>query len=430
MMTDMPDRTIPPPIHDAVEFDFVLPAIRRERLGNGLPLYWLNAGVQDVVEVDFIFPAGIWYEQKPAVAHAVAGLLKNGTSKRSAHALHEALEFYGASLKVQAGNDFATLTLHTLTRHLPQLLPVVHEIITDAVFPEEELIIYRQNALQRLLVSLRQCEFVANQRIDALLFGAAHPYGRFTEKETIEALQREDLLAFYRSHYTLSRMQLFMAGNVGEKEVQCLDEIFGKTALPAATAAEPSFTPQPADERTERILNDPNGVQGAIRIGRLFPGRRHPDFAPMVVLNTLFGGYFGSRLMSNIREEKGYTYGIYSSLAPYLHGGSIIVHTEAGRDVTEDAVKEIYREMDILRREAVPEEELLLVKNYLLGNLLGDLDGPFSILQRWRTLILNGFTEADFNNNVNVYKTITAKELLQLAEKYFDRDQFYEVVVI
>jgi predicted Zn-dependent peptidase len=150
----------------------------------------------------------------------------------------------------------------------------------------------------------------------------------------------------------------------------------------------------------------------------------------MVVLNTLFGGYFGSRLMSNIREEKGFTYGIYSSLSPEINGGSFIIHTETGRAVVDEAIKEIYHEMDVLCNEAASEEELLLVKNYLLGGLLGDLDGPFSILQRWRTLILNGFDEDYFNNNINIYKTVTAKELQLLAQKYFDRNTFFEVVVI
>jgi predicted Zn-dependent peptidase len=150
----------------------------------------------------------------------------------------------------------------------------------------------------------------------------------------------------------------------------------------------------------------------------------------MVVLNTLFGGYFGSRLMSNIREEKGFTYGIYSSLSPYMQGGSLIIHTEVGREVIEPAVKEIYNEMDLLRREPADAEELLLVKNYLLGNLLGDLDGPFQIIQRWRTLILNGLTIDHFNKNINIYKNVSAAELQHLAQKYYNFDDFYEVVVI
>jgi zinc protease len=424
------DRSIAPQIHDAIEFDYVLPPITRQELSNGIPLYWLNAGVQDVAEVDWVFPAGLWYEQKPAVAQAVAALLKNGTSKYSAHNINEALEFYGATLKVNPGNDNSTVTLYALTKHLPRLLPMVHEILTDAIFPEAELAIYQQNAVQRLLINLRECEFVANQRIDALLFGEFHPYGRYTKKEKIEALQREDLLNFYNVAYNLANVKIFMAGNVGQAEVNLIEEVFGKAKQVKADLHSETFSAPAPSEQTHRVTNDPNGVQGAIRIGSLFPNRHHPDFAPMVVLNTLFGGYFGSRLMSNIREDKGYTYGIYSSLAPYINGGSLTIHTEVGRDVIEPAVKEIYHEMELLRNEAASEEELLLVKNYLLGNLLGDLDGPFSILQRWRTLILNGLNENHFRNNINIYKTISPQQLQDLAQRYYVKDNFYEVVVV
>jgi predicted Zn-dependent peptidase len=149
-----------------------------------------------------------------------------------------------------------------------------------------------------------------------------------------------------------------------------------------------------------------------------------------VILNTLFGGYFGSRLMSNIREDKGFTYGIHSALSPERNGGAMVIQTETGRDVAEQAVREIYHEMEQLCEHEAGEEELLLVKNYLLGNILGDLDGPFSILQRWRTLILNGFTIDYFNNNIATYKSITAPELRELARKYYVKNDFYEVVVI
>ena len=424
------DRKIAPAIHDAIEFDYKLPPINTEKLDNGLPLYWLNAGVQDVVQIDWVFPAGLWYEQKPSVAHATAALIKNGTTKHTSEQISEAFEFYGAQLKINAGNDYATVTLYTLTKHLPDLLPIVLDVLTDATFPEHEVEIHKQNAIQRLLVNLRQCEFVANQRIDALLFGEDHPYGRFTKRENIEAIVREDLAGFYSRHYALANARMFMAGKVGATEVNYLNEVFGKISLGASSTDETTFAVPARSERIHKMNNDPNGVQGAIRIGRLFPNRHHPDYTPMVVLNTLFGGYFGSRLMSNIREDKGFTYGIYSSLSPELNGGSLTIHTETGRDVVDQAIKEVYYEMSVLCNEVADDEELLLVKNYLLGGLLGDLDGPFSILQRWRTLILNGFDEAQFNNNIRIYKTITAAELQLLARKYFDVNDFYEVVVI
>ena len=425
-----PDRTQAPAIHDAIEFDYVLPPINKVQLDNGIPLYWLNAGVQDVVEIDWVFPAGLWYEQQPAVAQAVAGLLKNGTTNYTSAQIHEALEFYGAQLKSSAGNDNGTVSLYCLTKHLHHLLPVVLDVLTDAIFPEQEVEIHKHNAIQRLMVHLREPDFVANQKIDALLFGEEHPYGRFTRREKIETLDRLALKTFYTSQYNLAHVTMFMAGKVGEPEVRLLNSIFGQVALTKITLPEMHFGAAPKADAAIKIMNDPDGVQGAIRLGRLFPNRHHPDYTPMVVLNTLFGGYFGSRLMSNIREEKGYTYGIHSVLSHEMHGGSLIIQSETGRDVAEDALKEVRKEMQLLIDEPADDEELLLVKNYLLGNILGDLDGPFSILQRWRTLITNGLTIDYFNSNIQTYKTITPEKLQELAQRYFNGADFFEVIVI
>ena len=183
-------------------------------------------------------------------------------------------------------------------------------------------------------------------------------------------------------------------------------------------------------DKKYRVSNDPNGVQGAIRLLRPFPEKQHPDFTPMIVLNTVFGGYFGSRLMSNIREDKGYTYGIHSYLYNNLHHGGYLITTEAGKDVCEATLEEIYKEMDLLKNEKVSDEELMLVKNYLLGTILGDLDGAFQIIQRWKNLILNGFTEERFNSNISIYKSITADDLQALAQKYLNKEDFYELIVI
>ncbi len=424
------DRSTSPTIHDAIEFDFRLPPINREQLDNGLNVNWLDAGVQDVVRIDWVFPSGLWYEQRAAVAKATAGMLKSGTKKYTAEQIHESLEFYGAQLNVSAGSDFGSITLYTLTKHLSDLLPVVLDIITDSTFPEDELAIYKRNTIQKLMVHLRECEFVANQQIDAALFGDQHPYGRYSRVDSIEALTQSDIVHFHKSQYNLANAQIFMAGKVGRKEFEQINKVFGVVSLAHNEVEKRNFSVETNPQKVQRISNDPNGVQGAIRIARLFPNRHHPDYTPMVVLNGLLGGYFGSRLMSNIREDKGYTYGIYSTLSPDVNGGTMTIQTEVGTAVLENAIKEVYKEMELLCKEAVSEEELLLVKNYLLGGLLGDLDGPFSILRRWRTLILNGFGEEDFRKNVEIYKKITPTALQALAQKYYNREDFHEVVVV
>lgn len=423
------NRSIEPEIQNPIDFDYHLPPINTQLLNNGIPLYWLNAGVQDVVEINWVFSAGVWHETKNATASATASQLKNGTISHTAAEINEALEYFGASLKVNAGNDYTTVSLHSLTKHLPNLLPIIFDLMVQPVFPVHELEIYKQNAIQRLLISLRECEFVANQQIDLALFGATHPYGRFTKKESLEALQSQDLVDFHRTRYQFSEMKIFMAGRFSDVDVQLMNDIFG-TAILAKNLDQQQqiftseFTPQKL-----RIDNDPNGVQAAIRIGRKFVTRNHPDFAALVVLNTVFGGYFGSRLMSNIREEKGFTYGIYSSIGAFANDASLTIHTEVGSHVCEEAITEIYKEMELLCVKPIEEEELLLVKNYLLGNILGDLDGPFSIMQRWRSMILNGFTAERFEENIGIYKNVTPEKLLSLSQQYFNPKDFTQIVV-
>jgi predicted Zn-dependent peptidase len=170
-------------------------------------------------------------------------------------------------------------------------------------------------------------------------------------------------------------------------------------------------------------------VQGSIRIARHFPNRHHPDFAPTQVLNNIFGGFFGSRLMSNIREDKGYTYGIHSYLQNHVQACAWMISTDAGKDVCRATIDEVYKEMKILREELVDEDELALVKNYMLGSLLGDLDGPFQIIGRWKTYVLNGLTDAYFYNTIQTVRSMDAKALNELANKYLNEEDFYELVV-
>ena len=148
-----------------------------------------------------------------------------------------------------------------------------------------------------------------------------------------------------------------------------------------------------------------------------------------MVLNTVFGGFFGSRLMANIREEKGYTYGIYSYLQNHVQQSAWIISTEAGKEVCEATLSEVYKEMQILRDELIPEDELSLVRNYMIGGILGDLDGPFHIIAKWKNIILNNLDASYFYDSVDTIKKIKASELQELANKYLDPERFYELVV-
>ncbi|WEK36787.1 MAG: pitrilysin family protein [Candidatus Pseudobacter hemicellulosilyticus] len=426
------NRTVAPPIKDAIDFEIVLPACEKHTLSNGVEVYALNMGSEDTLMVNWVFYGGTWYEPKKAVAPATNYLLKNGTSGRNAFAINEHFEYYGAYLNRACYSETSELNLHCLNKHVHALLPVVAELLTDAVFPEEELSIYQQNSQQRLKVNLQKSEFVAGRLIDAYLYGEKHPYGKYNNAEDYTALQREDLLAFYDAHYRNGRCVIFVAGKLPNDLVSELEKYFGNLPLRNHRFAPEniSYLVEPALEKKQRIINDPDGVQAAIRIARPFPNRHHPDFQKAQVLNNVFGGFFGSRLMGNIREDKGYTYGIYSYLLNYVHESGWMISTEAGRDVSEATVAEIYKEMALLRDEEVDEEELMMTRNFIIGSVLGDLDGPFQVIGRWKNLLLNGLDEQYFYNSLDVIRHIKAAELRELANRYLQPDDFYELVVV
>jgi zinc protease len=301
-------------------------------------------------------------------------------------------------------------------------------MISDSVFPEEELAIYKQNMKQRLNVNLKKCDFVAHRLIDKYVYGEDHPYGRFTRFEDFDAVSREELVKFYQQYYLNGKLVLFVAGRLPENIFPLLNKNFGDLKNQPVNVTNISSHPGP--EKKYRVINDPNGVQGAIRLGMPFPNRHHPDFLKVQVLNNVFGGFFGSRLMTNIREDKGYTYGIHSYLQNHIQQSAWIISTEAGRDVCEPAIVEVYKEMKRLRNELVDDEELLLVRNYMIGSILGDLDGPFQIINRWKNIILNGLDESYFYRSIDTIKTVSAKELQDLANKYLQPENFYELVVV
>lgn len=426
----MLNRKEAPAIHDAVDFDLKLTPYNYAELDNKVPVYSVNAGAEEVIMIEFVFYAGNWYETENIVAATTNFMLKNGTRQRSAFDINEHFEFYGAYLSRHCYNETATLTLHCLTKHLKELLPVITELLNESIFPEEELAIYKQNQKQRLQVNLQKCDFVANRLIDVYLYGSEHPYGKYTSVEAYDAVQKAQLIEFYERYYKQGKCLLFVAGKLPSDIHRMLNENFGKMSFNQQALPEIDHKKRPADKNKYHIINDQSGVQGAIRIATPFPNRHHPDFQKVQVLNNIFGGYFGSRLMSNIREDKGYTYGIHSYIENHIHDTAWLISTEAGRDVCAATIEEVYKEMKILRDELVDDEELDLVRNYMIGTILGDLDGPFQIISRWKNYILNNLTEDYFYNSLNTIRTVTAQELQEMANKYLQPDKFYELTVI
>jgi hypothetical protein len=423
------NRKHSPKIKDAVDYSLALKPYEHYKLDNGINVYSVNAGAQEVIQIEMVFYAGNSYEKKKGVAAATNFLLKNGTKTRTALQINEAFEYYGGYCNRACYNETSVVSLHSLTKHVDKLLPIVKDMLVDSVFPEEELSIYKQNSLQRLKVNLQKAEFVATRLIDSYIYGEHHPYGVYTNPGDIELINIEECRKYYEEYYLNGNCVIFVSGNFSADFGKQLNQYFGQLNTNRNKVVMPTFNITPSEERKFRIQNDPNAAQGAIRIAMPFPNRHHPDFKKVMVLNTLYGGFFGSRLMSNIREDKGYTYGIYSYIQNHIQESAWVISTEAGKDVSEATIEEIYREMKILREEKIEDDELLLVRNYMIGGILGELDGPFQIMAKWKNIILNEMDESYFYDSINEIKSVTADQLMELSNKYLQPENFRELVV-
>ncbi|MCE3281210.1 MAG: putative Zn-dependent peptidase [Bacteroidetes bacterium] len=400
-----------------------------KRLRNNIPVYAVNAGTQEIIKIEFLFSAGMYHQSMTLQAASVNSMLEEGTSKMTAAQIADAVDFYGAFLELGVEQDSASVILYTLNKHLKATLPVVEQVIKDAVFPQEELNTHLKNKKQKFLVNNQKVATVARKRFSELVFGEQHPYGRDVKDADFERIKREDLIQFYQTHYRSNNCRIILAGKVDDDVYTQLDNLFGGNDWSGLNQFSQKTIEINSTQEKQHLVYKDDALQSAIRIGKIMFNKTHTDYHPMQVLNTLYGGYFGSRLMSNIREDKGYTYGIGSGLVSLKHGGYFFITTEVGVDVCKNALTEIYSEMDRLREELVSDEELKLVKNYMLGTFLRNVDGPFALADRFKGLLEYNLGYDYFDKYMSTIKNISPSQIRELANTYFDKGSMVELVV-
>jgi len=276
------------------------------------------------------------------------------------------------------------------------------------------------------MVNKQKVSYLASKGFSAALFGKNHPFGRSADQEDYDKLKRADLQDHYNQFLKGNIQHILVAGKILDNTVQLLNDQFGSMERaqqdsPIAISIEASVTGRVFIEKED-------AVQNAIRIGRILFDRSHPDFVGMQILSTVLGGYFGSRLMSNIREDKGYTYGIGAGLVSLKDTGYLSISTEVGADVCDSALHEIELEIGKLRNELIPIAELELVRNYMLGTVLTSVDGAFALASKWKMYLKHGLSRSDHDNLIHQIKTITPERLMELANTYLQKEDLVEVV--
>lgn len=398
-------------------------------LPNGIRLLVINAGSEDVCRLDFNFLAGSRYQQKRVESRATMAMLTEGTASMTSHQIAEKFDFYGSFCEHASDRDFGKITLLSLNKYLDESLEILEQVIKYPTFPEKELETYRIKGKQSLIVELEKVTTLARQDFFKSLFGNTHPYGVYAEPQDYLDLERIHIVDFHQQYLTSNRCTIVLSGKIGDSELRTVIKHFGESGWGDSSTNPVDFPSIVTPNQKKHFSLKADAVQTAIRIGRQLVNRKHPDYCGLVVLNTILGGYFGSRLMKNIREDKGYTYGISSSILTLKELCVLVIGTEVGAEFTSPALKEIYREIDRLRNEPVSEAELDLVRNYLLGELLRSFDGAFAIADSVTSLFeYNDLDYTFFDKTIETIKTITPEQIMNLANSYLRNKDLVECI--
>jgi zinc protease len=420
------DRT-QSPAYQAIQ-EIQLPAVQQHRLDNGILLHLIAVDQQPVLRLECVFDAGTWYEQTPGTAFFAVKMLAEGTATRSSAQISEYFDRYGAFLELNSGPDRASMVIYCLTKFLPNVLPVLRELLTEPVFPQKELDELRNITLQNLRVNYEKNAYLAGVLFREKLFGLDHPYGRSQRPDAIEQLTREGVADFYERAIRNRPFQLVVAGQAGENEVLLINRELG--SLPVRTDQLLAFTGgQLVDDAVPVLAEKPDSTQSSIRVGRRLFTRSHPDFFRMLVTNEILGGYFGSRLMKNIREEKGFTYGISSNMPSFRRDGYFLIGTDVNKENTQQTLDEIRKEIHILQTEPVSADELETVKNYMAGEFVGSLNTPFEIADRYKVILLDDLPADFLSTYIQRLRAVTPTDIMATAMTYLTQGDLREVVV-
>lgn len=393
---------------------------------NGTPIYVLNCPEFKVVRLSFVFHAGTITQARPFVASATANMLAEGSTKYTTQQIAERLDYYGSYFDINIDRDYSYISFCSLSKFFDPTAEIIEEVILHPTFPENELATYCAKRKQQLSIERSKVETIARENFAKAIFGERHPYGISYPEAEYDSMTREDIATHYRNHYTSENCIVVCSGNITPEVLERIKSI--TASLHCSNSRCDIRLPEFSTSHNIRIQHN-GAVQSSIRMGRLLFPRTHKDFIPMQVLSTVLGGYFGSRLMQNLREHNGFTYGVFSAMVNFQHTGYLALATQVGTEVTEQALIEISKEIDILRTELIPEEELELVKNIMAGEMMRILDGPFGIADVTTENILCGFDNSHTQQNLERIRQTTSEELLALAQRYLNPENMVTVVV-
>ncbi len=410
----MLDRSIAPAIFEPQKFELPTPQVIG--LSNQSKFYHVNIGDQPVIKLEFVFRSGNWFESMPGVAYFTGKMLSEGTTSFISRDISELLAQYGAFVEFHSGMDFTDLSIHVPTQHFEKIVSVIHELLFQPTFPKSEFELMQQIQIQQLAIQEQKNNFVASRLFRSKLYGE-HPYGHLMTKENIQSISVESLQDHYEQ-YVHGRFDIFLTGKFEDSLPEKIAQYFGQELKPIPEFDENQVA---LEKQTDIYKEIPDSLQSSIFMGKRCFNREDKDYSKALLLNEVFGGYFGSRLMQNIREEKGLTYGIHSHMASMKKDAYFVINTSVKKENHGQAVEEICKEIEILKTELIGNEELHQAKKHLKGSILNSLTTPFVITEKIKNIELYGLGMDFYTNLFDEIDNTTAEELHRIANsRLFD----------
>jgi zinc protease len=406
----------------------VIPEARAYKLSNGVPVYTIEAGTEDIMRLEFIYRAGQIKETLPLLASTCNQMLSEGSMNYTSEELNRLLDYYGVFMNQSSEKDSAGIVLFFPNKHIQKVLELSQEILCHPVFPEPELTSLMKKRHRWYLVNREKVQSLAIDQFFESLFGKNHPYGRQVTEEDFENMTPALLSEFHSKYYIPENMAVLISGKIHGMTAELLNRYFGTISQRFMKSEESAGLIK--SEKLKRVhINKPGMVQTAIRIGSATINKRHPDYPGLKIVDSVLGGYFGSRLMKNIREEKGYTYGISSSLSSLDLSGYKVISTEVGSSNSQKTIDEIYNEIKLLQNIPVKDDEIAVVRNYMSGEMVRMFDGPFALAESFRSVWEFGLDNSYYYRLADKIKTIDADEITELARTYYNIEELYEITV-
>lgn len=422
-----PDRCKQPAIHSLTRLTLPLP--QRIVLPNGARFALLDNTVQEgVFRLDILVNGGQWRQTMPLQSIFTNKMLGEGTRTLTSEQISESLDRYGAWLEYGAGVTTNNIYLYSLNKYAQETLEVLEKILKEPVFPIHEFEVMVENARQQFLVNSKRVESISRAAFSKRLLGENHPCARFACTEDYDRISTSNLRDFYTRYYHSQNSSIYLSGNPDRKLCDLVMKIFGEKKWGQDSTIVPLAPVMPVSSTQKReFIEVPNAMQSSIRMGCLTLRQNHPDFTKLGVMLTLLGGYFGSRLMRNIREDKGYTYGIGCGVMPYPFESILLINTQCDASYVEPVIQEVYREIDLLRKETVDPDELDMVKSYMLGELTRRYES-LSLADAFTYAEVSGFPDDFMQKKVDEIRAVTLEDVQEMAQRYLCPDALIEVV--